>query len=272
MSIVFPMRRDRVFMYPAAMFRTAKRPTHGGIDLTPIAKGANEEFWAPESGRVVIAGVSKTAGRNVMVLAPSGRRWWVGHLDSMSVKVGAQVTAGRSLLGRVGMTGNADGVHAHLELHYPGINQEIDPWPLLRDAPDPTGSKASLAPSRDKAALHVPNPEPEGLLMALSDYDQELVRNAVVDINNRTAAHSEVLTTVQRALEALPGMRDQLAAVHALYAERDRNGWTFADVVKSHVVATLAAVHAIEPAELGEIDVDDLTRRIVDEHARRLLT
>jgi len=100
---------------------------------------------------------------------------------------------------------------------------------------------------------------PEGLFMFLSKYDEELIRNAVVDINNRTAA-------MAKAMEVADA---KVAGIHAIYVERDANGWTFANVVQSHVVATLAELRAAGVAT-GGIDVDDLTKRIVDEQARRL--
>lgn len=99
----------------------------------------------------------------------------------------------------------------------------------------------------------------EGFLMALSDYEQQLVKNAVVDINNRTA---DMAAAMKRSDE-------QVAALHALYAERDANGWAWADIVKSHVVATLAELRAGGVVS-GTVDVDALTKRIVDETARRL--
>lgn len=164
MSIVFPMRRDRVFMFPAAMFRTRERPTHGGLDLTPVIKGALEPFYAPEAGVLTI--VDRTAekgdqsGLDVMVATKSGRKWWVGHASSIpkGLARGGTVAAGQHIC-NIGMSGNADGVHAHLELHYPAINQEVDPWPFLRDAPDITGSLRPLAASREKAVVEYARPD-----------------------------------------------------------------------------------------------------------------
>lgn len=98
-----------------------------------------------------------------------------------------------------------------------------------------------------------------GFLMALSEYDQQLVKNAVVDINNRTADMAAAMAKSDA----------QVAALHALYAERDSNGWAWADIVKSHVVATLQELRASGVAS-GGVDIDALTKRIVDEQAKRL--
>lgn len=81
--------------------------------------------------------------------------------------------------------------------------------------------------------------EPKGPLMALTDAEQ------------------------QRLLERTDALYDKLAKPNS-------RGWTFADIVKSHVIATLAEVRSIEPGELGSIDVDELTQKIVDEQAARL--
>lgn len=99
----------------------------------------------------------------------------------------------------------------------------------------------------------------EGFLMGLTQYVQEQTANAVVDTNNRTADMKAMLE----------GLSSQVAALHGIYAARDGNGWTFADIVKSHVVATLSELRSAGIAT-GSVDVEALTKRIVDEQARRL--
>jgi hypothetical protein len=96
--------------------------------------------------------------------------------------------------------------------------------------------------------------------MALSDYEQTLVKNAVVDINNRTADMAK----------AMKQSDEQVAALHAIYAARDSNGWAWADIVKSHVVATLTELRSAGVVT-GSVDLDDLTKRIVDDVAKRLV-
>lgn len=152
--IVFPVRRadarvSEHYRSPAEAKRTGLR-VHGGLDVAPLP-GRTLDFHAPESGRIVIAdhtvGDGDASGRDVMVLADSGRRWWGGHLAQLyDVQLGARVLAGRKLA-RVGSTGNSSGVHLHLELHWPSINVEWDPWPFLHDAPDPDGKTKAAAPA-----------------------------------------------------------------------------------------------------------------------------
>lgn len=55
--------------------------------------------------------------------------------------------------------------------------------------------------------------------------------------------------------------------LHKLFAEPDARGWTFRDIVQSHVIATLAEVKAKGD---GGVNVDELTQKIVDEQAARL--
>lgn len=157
--LMFPVRRRDHFMFPAAMFRTKDRPTHGGLDFTPVIVGEPEPFYAPEPGRILISSyVRETSGHNVMLLGDwTGIRWWGGHLSKRAVAVDARVERG-ALLGMTGNTGNVSGkggklpgCHLHLEAHFPAINVEIDPWAWLWDAPDLDGSVMPLAPSRAKA-------------------------------------------------------------------------------------------------------------------------
>lgn len=124
-----------------------------------------------------------------------------------------------------------------------------EPWHVVDKNPWAAGAAAGGAVT----------PEMEGFLMGLSDYDQQLVKNAVVDINNRTADMAAAMKTADA----------QVAALHAIYAARDSNGWAWADIVKSHVVATLQELRAAGITS-GGVDLDALTKRIVDEQAKRL--
>ena len=168
----YPVERDKTFIFPAAMFRTKQRPTHGGVDFTPVKQGENLPVFAVESGRITISSFSKQAGNNVMILTPGGRRWWYGHLERRDVKVGDQVRAGQRI-GLMGTTGNSTGVHLHLELHFPYINAEANPWPLIANLPDINRKTIKPAASREAALAEY------GVFMALSDGEQkELLRLA----------------------------------------------------------------------------------------------
>lgn len=159
-TLCFPVKRLDHFMYPAAMFRTKERPTHGGLDKTPVVAGRSEPAYAIEDGVVVIADLTAEpgdmSGIDVMILGRhTGIRWWYGHLAAGNVFRGQHVRKGQHV-GYTGSTGNSSGAHLHLEAHYPAINIEIDPWPWLWDAPDVDGSTMPLAPSRNKAMAMYP--------------------------------------------------------------------------------------------------------------------
>ncbi|KQQ65200.1 M23 family metallopeptidase [Microbacterium sp. Leaf320] len=214
---------------------------HRGTDFTGYTR-----IHAIAAGRVVAVGTPKGwAGGGVQV--------WIQHdgflsrsmhmvTGSPTVRVGQDVDAGHDL-GGMGRTGNVSGVHHHLEIVVNGV--QIDPVPFITNHLAATSGGATTTP--------------EGLFMFLNKYQEETIHNAVIDINNRTA---DMAAAMEKA-------DAQVAAIHAMYVARDSNGWAFADIVQSHVVATLRELRAAGVAT-GGVDVDDLTRRVVDETARRL--
>lgn len=160
--LTFPVLRRTNFMYPDAMFRTPQRPTHGGVDFTPLIVGQSVPIYAVEDGTILISDRTNnkgdTSGLDIMLLGRyTGIRWWYGHLSRVDVSVGQTVSRGK-IIGMTGTTGStatgkpsSTGVHLHLEAHYPRINVEIDPWTWLWDAPDAEGSKMPLSPTREAA-------------------------------------------------------------------------------------------------------------------------
>lgn len=186
-DLCFPVKRVDHFMIPDAMFRTRKRPTHGGIDLTPVVANQAEPIVAIEDGTIIIAdkntGKGDTSGMDIMLLGKrTGIRWWYGHLSKVAVDVRQTVKRGQ-VMGATGTTGSSasgkassTGVHLHLEAHYPAINTEIDPWAWLHDAPDVDDSVMPLAPTREQARRdYVKASAPltrKDFLMALTDDEQ----------------------------------------------------------------------------------------------------
>lgn len=121
-----------------------------------------EPIKAPATGKVVKAGIlggvgkGGTWGKRVCIETESGKRVWVAHLDAIDVAEGKPVTAGATIIGRAGVTGNAlvNQVLLVLEspdgLEYPGL-----PFRVL----DP---RAYLFDWRDDDAIYHPEAKVEG--------------------------------------------------------------------------------------------------------------
>jgi murein DD-endopeptidase MepM/ murein hydrolase activator NlpD len=103
-----------------------KLQRHTGWDLatafgTPIAATAN--------GVVVTAGMSSLGyGLHVIVDHGNGLKTLFGHLSSIEVSVGEEVSLGDEI-GLVGSTGNSTGPHLHYEVRL--NDAPIDPGPFL---------------------------------------------------------------------------------------------------------------------------------------------
>ncbi len=88
-------------------------PWHSGIDL---AADPDAPIHAADTGIVVFAGWNRD-GYGELVILDHGGGWtsYYGHLDKRYVDCGQQVTQG-DLIGAMGMTGNATGIHLHFEV------------------------------------------------------------------------------------------------------------------------------------------------------------
>lgn len=102
---------------------------HTGVDFsapegTPVV--------AVTEGEVVAAGDGGAYGNQVVVRHPDGHYSQYGHLSSIAVAVGQQVSAGDQV-GAVGATGNATGPHLHFEVRTgPDYGSDVDPVAYLR--------------------------------------------------------------------------------------------------------------------------------------------
>lgn len=107
-------------------FRPSSDRRHEGIDLGG-ARGS--PILAAHEGVVVYAG-SGFRGYGKMVLVEYNKEWATlyAHLNSISAREG-QVLKARDIIGQMGATGQASGVHLHFELirH----RQPVDPLPVL---------------------------------------------------------------------------------------------------------------------------------------------
>lgn len=124
-------------------FLPNKRRPHLGLDL---AAPRGTPILASKSGTVIYAG-REFSGFGRMIMIESGDGWATlyAHLDKIFVSEGQVVTMGE-VLGAMGRTGRATGVHLHFEIRK--ISGPIDPLPLLPNG-DEISRKISLNPKQE---------------------------------------------------------------------------------------------------------------------------
>jgi murein DD-endopeptidase MepM/ murein hydrolase activator NlpD len=107
-------------------FLPHKRHPHLGIDLA-APKGT--PIMAAQSGTVIYTG-REFRGYGKMVLIESGEGWATlyAHFDKILVSEGQRVRQGE-VIGAMGRTGHATGVHLHFEIRK--NRGPVDPLPLL---------------------------------------------------------------------------------------------------------------------------------------------
>ena len=121
---------------------------HNGVDYFAPA-GAPVGSVAP--GVVTMAGWTNGGGRTVKVRHPNGYETEYLHLSAISVKAGARIGQGE-LVGRVGMTGLATGVHLHYGLKKNGsyVNPVIEHRNMPPGDPVPETFMNVFASERDR--------------------------------------------------------------------------------------------------------------------------
>ncbi|WP_413291539.1 M23 family metallopeptidase [Bdellovibrio sp. HCB337] len=114
-------------------FLPKKRRPHLGIDL---ASKRGTPILAAQGGMVIYTG-REFRGYGKMILVESGNGWATlyAHMDKIVVQEGQKVSRGQ-MIGAMGRTGRATGVHLHFEIRKD--RGPIDPLPLL-----PNGSKVA---------------------------------------------------------------------------------------------------------------------------------
>lgn len=121
-------------------FLPKKRRPHLGIDL---AAKRGTPILAAQGGMVIYTG-REFRGYGKMVLIESGKGWATlyAHMDKIVVQEGQKISQGQ-IIGAMGRTGRATGVHLHFEIRKD--RGPIDPLPLL-----PNGNKvATYMKNRD---------------------------------------------------------------------------------------------------------------------------
>ncbi len=132
---------------------TKKRP-HWGIDLGG-PKGTS--ILASERGYVVYTGRGFRGYGNLIVIEHTAE--WASlysHLDKISVKEGDYVDRG-SVIGTMGRTGRASGVHLHFEIRH--NRQPVNPQAYLPNSDQSRSETAALAQSA--ATIDTPRSRPK---------------------------------------------------------------------------------------------------------------
>jgi murein DD-endopeptidase MepM/ murein hydrolase activator NlpD len=121
-QVMWPVRKVKL----NRGFRPGSDPNHEGIDL---GGKRGSEILSAHEGQVIYTG-SDFRGYGKMVLVEYNSEWATlyAHLNSIDVRPGQVLQAGE-LLGRMGATGHATGVHLHFELLHD--RKPIDPLPYI---------------------------------------------------------------------------------------------------------------------------------------------
>ncbi|MBX3039816.1 MAG: M23 family metallopeptidase, partial [Bdellovibrionaceae bacterium] len=107
-------------------FFTNKRRPHLGLDLA-AAKGS--PILASRGGTVIYKGRDfRGFGNLIMIESPGGWATLYAHLDRFMVTEGQKVAMGE-IIGTMGRTGRATGVHLHFEIRRNKV--AVDPLPYL---------------------------------------------------------------------------------------------------------------------------------------------
>lgn len=128
---------------------------HKGVDL---AAAYGTPIVSPQNGYVTYAGNMGGFGKTIKILGEDGNTYLFGHLSSIDIKAGENVSRG-SLLGKVGNSGNSTGNHLHLGVYKDG--RAIDPANIFDEVKNKfsntiekfTGKKLELKGTAKKAAV-----------------------------------------------------------------------------------------------------------------------
>jgi murein DD-endopeptidase MepM/ murein hydrolase activator NlpD len=153
-GFVFPVAGPTSFISSFGFCRDGCRRSHQGNDLF-AARGT--PVVAVEDGWVERVGTNRLGGLIVWTRGRSGYRYYYAHLAEFAPIVAGQEIVAGTVVGTVGDTGNARGTppHLHFEIHPPGTNGAIDPYPILVQAPRVTVNAAPTTTSPAAASSPV---------------------------------------------------------------------------------------------------------------------
>lgn len=125
---VLPLRRWTEISDPFGVPRGPGK-VHGGIDLALSGGLSHSPVYAACNGTVLRADYADDYGLHVVV--DCGGDWITisAHFTEVLVALGDSVSAGLTVLGRSGSTGNSTGEHLHFEVRWQGI--PVNPETLL---------------------------------------------------------------------------------------------------------------------------------------------
>ena len=108
-------------------FKPSHNKKHMGIDLAG-AKGS--PIFSVKKGRVIYQGMRFSGyGKMIMIKHANGITSLYSHLEKIFVRAG-QIVSGGHLIGTMGRTGRATGVHLHFELMQ--HKEPIDPEKIIQ--------------------------------------------------------------------------------------------------------------------------------------------
>ena len=99
---------------------------HSGID---ISNSLDTPIQATADGEVIEAGWMDRYGWGVRIRHTESQETLYGHMNHLMVKLGQKVSRG-DIIGAMGRSGNATGVHLHYEVRLNG--KTVNPQPYLR--------------------------------------------------------------------------------------------------------------------------------------------
>ena len=116
-------------------FRTPGRPNHHGVDFFSVPRGTKLPILSFDSGVVVLVQRGhRTSGNWLEIWQDDGLTLTYKHFDSIDVLRNQRISRGQRI-GLMGKSGQASGVHLHLEMRYERRNQggrsAFDPMPRI---------------------------------------------------------------------------------------------------------------------------------------------
>lgn len=257
-----PIRAAYTIPYGAAFgaIRAGGKRTHQGTDYhapqgTPI-------YGTGEGGKVIGIGYNGDAwlglGHNITIQYPDGKTL-DAHMRSRTPLVIGQAVGPNTLVGYVGLTGNA------VNASPPGSHDHHQRWNRFGQLINPEAFYGTSLAGNTPTEIIT-----DGILMALSDQQQTDLYNAVMQLKAQEIVDPGGYSWAHAANNNTQEIKDAL-----LKPNEETKPYKPIDVLVSHVKAILAEVKpaADAPVVSGpalEIDYDRIASLVADKLAARL--